>query len=152
MGRLLRRRSTDATSILEEGGAHLARHRLRNVDEPIALMERPRPLRGSWAFSGCRRLSKRTERAAVRAVITDDLIFAGRNRIIIIRRELPLGDHVKVVQELMRYATISTTMEVYAQAGMDQKRVAQRKAVDLLLGRKPRKGFQQGCRNGMFPY
>ena len=38
MGRLLRRRSTDATSILEEGGAHLARHRLRNVDEPIALL------------------------------------------------------------------------------------------------------------------
>lgn len=29
-------------------------------------------------------------------------------------------------------------MEVYAQAGMEQKRVAQRKAVDLLLGRKPK--------------
>ena len=48
------------------------------------------------------------------------------------------GQYVKVVQELMRHSKISTTMEVYAQAGMEQKRVAQRKAVDLLLGRKPR--------------
>jgi integrase len=28
------------------------------------------------------------------------------------------GDDVKVVQELMRHAKISTTMEVYAQAGL----------------------------------
>lgn len=48
------------------------------------------------------------------------------------------GNDVKVVQELMRHAKISTTMEVYAQAGMEKKRAAQRKAVDLLLGRKPK--------------
>jgi hypothetical protein len=40
------------------------------------------------------------------------------------------GDDVKVVQELMRRAKISTTMEVYAQAGMEKKRVAQRRAVE----------------------
>lgn len=45
------------------------------------------------------------------------------------------GNDVKVVQELMRHAKISTTMEIYAQAGMEHKRVAQRKAVDLLMGR-----------------
>jgi len=48
------------------------------------------------------------------------------------------GDDVKVVQELMRHAKISTTMEVYAQAGMEKKRVAQRRAVDALLDRKPK--------------
>ncbi len=32
---------------------------------------------------------------------------------------------------------ISTTMEVYAQAGMEKKRVAQRKAVDVLFNRNP---------------
>jgi integrase len=48
------------------------------------------------------------------------------------------GDDVKVVQELMRHAKISTTMEVYAQAGMEKKRTAQRRAVDVLLDRKPK--------------
>ena len=48
------------------------------------------------------------------------------------------GDDVKVVQELMRHAKISTTMEVYAQAGMEKKRAAQRRAVDVLLDRKPK--------------
>jgi hypothetical protein len=43
-----------------------------------------------------------------------------------------------VVQELMRHAKISTTMEVYAQAGMEKKRAAQRRAVDVLLDRKPK--------------
>ncbi len=37
----------------------------------------------------------------------------------------------------MRHAKISTTMEVYAQVGMEKKRVAQRKAVDVLFDRKP---------------
>jgi len=55
------------------------------------------------------------------------------------------GNDVKVVQELMRHAKISTTMEVYAQAGMENKRVAQRKAVDLLLGRKPQNAFAEGA-------
>ena len=48
------------------------------------------------------------------------------------------GDDVKVVQELMRHAKISTTMEVYAQAGMEKKSVAQRRAVDVMLDRKPK--------------
>jgi hypothetical protein len=43
------------------------------------------------------------------------------------------GNDVKVVQELMRYAKISTTMEVYTQAAMSRKRIAQRKAVDVLF-------------------
>jgi site-specific recombinase XerC len=55
------------------------------------------------------------------------------------------GNDVKVVQELMRHAKISTTMEIYAQAGMEQKRVAQRKAVDLLMGRKPKTGSHEGA-------
>jgi len=45
----------------------------------------------------------------------------------------------------MRHSKISTTMEAYAQAGMDQKRVAQRKAVDLLLGRNPRNASNEGA-------
>jgi integrase len=45
------------------------------------------------------------------------------------------GNDVKVVQELMRHAKISTTMEVYTQAGMPKKRLAQRKAVDVLFNR-----------------
>ncbi len=48
------------------------------------------------------------------------------------------GNDVKVVQELMRHAKLSTTMEVYAQSDMDTKRVAQRKAVDKLLDRNRR--------------
>lgn len=55
------------------------------------------------------------------------------------------GNDVKVVQELMRHAKISTTMEVYAQAGMEKKRAAQRKAVDLLLGRKPKNTSTEGA-------
>lgn len=45
------------------------------------------------------------------------------------------GNDVKVVQELMRHSKLSTTMEVYAQAGMTKKRAAQRRAVDALFNR-----------------
>lgn len=55
------------------------------------------------------------------------------------------GNDVKVVQELMRHAKISTTMEVYTQAGMDKKRIAQRKAVDVLFDRKPETGPEKGA-------
>jgi integrase len=47
------------------------------------------------------------------------------------------GNDVKVVQELMRHAKVSTTMEVYTHAGMDKKRIAQSKAVDVLFNRTP---------------
>jgi integrase len=54
------------------------------------------------------------------------------------------GNDVKVVQELMRHSKISTTMEVYAQAGMEKKRAAQRRAVDVLLDRKPKTATADG--------
>lgn len=50
------------------------------------------------------------------------------------------GSDVKVVQELMRHAKVSTTMEVYTHAAMDKKRVAQSRAVDVLFNRTPQNG------------
>jgi integrase len=47
------------------------------------------------------------------------------------------GNDVRVVQELMRHAKVATTMEVYTHAGMDKKRIAQSKAVDVLFYRTP---------------
>jgi integrase len=43
----------------------------------------------------------------------------------------------KVVQELMRHARLSSTMEVYTRARMETKRVAQSRVVDLLFDHKP---------------
>lgn len=45
------------------------------------------------------------------------------------------GNDVKVAQELMRHAKVSTTMEVYTHARMEKKREAQSKVVDVLFGR-----------------
>lgn len=42
---------------------------------------------------------------------------------------------MKVVQELMRHAKVSITMEVYTHARMVKKREAQSKVVDVLFGR-----------------
>jgi integrase len=57
------------------------------------------------------------------------------------------GNDVKVVQELMRHAKLSTTMEVYTQAGMPKKRLAQRRAVDVLFNRNAaaEKGVEEGA-------
>jgi len=41
---------------------------------------------------------------------------------------------VKVVQELMRHAKLSTTMEIYTHPRMEKKREAQSKVVDVLFG------------------
>ncbi len=46
------------------------------------------------------------------------------------------GDDVKVVQELMRHAKLSTTMEIYNHPRMEKKREAQSKVVDELFGRQ----------------
>ena len=45
------------------------------------------------------------------------------------------GNDVKVVQDLMRHAKISTTMEVYTHARMERKREAQSRVVDVLFSR-----------------
>lgn len=48
------------------------------------------------------------------------------------------GNDMNVVQELMRHAKVSTTMEVYTHARMEKKREAQSKVVDVLFGRRRR--------------
>lgn len=45
------------------------------------------------------------------------------------------GEDVKVVQELMRHANISTTMNIYTKALTSAKREAQSRVVDVLLDR-----------------
>jgi len=45
------------------------------------------------------------------------------------------ANDVKVVQELMRHAKISTTMDIYTHARMERKRSAQSKVVDVLFNR-----------------
>jgi integrase len=47
------------------------------------------------------------------------------------------GEDVKVVQELMRHANITTTMNIYTHALTPAKRRAQSKAVDVLFDRTP---------------
>jgi integrase len=45
------------------------------------------------------------------------------------------GEDVKVVQELMRHANISTTVNIYTKASASAKREAQSRVVDVLLDR-----------------
>jgi site-specific recombinase XerC len=45
------------------------------------------------------------------------------------------ANDVKVVQELMRHANVTTTMNIYTQAISDKKREAQSRVVDALFGR-----------------
>jgi integrase len=45
------------------------------------------------------------------------------------------GEDVKVVQELMRHANITTTMNIYTKALTPAKREAQSRVVDVLLDR-----------------
>ena len=43
------------------------------------------------------------------------------------------NEDVKVVQELLRHANSRITLDLYAQAGMQEKRLAQSKLVDRVL-------------------
>jgi integrase len=45
------------------------------------------------------------------------------------------GEDIKIVQELMRHANITTTMNVYTKALTPAKREAQGRVVDVLLDR-----------------
>src|SRR5216683_165474 len=46
------------------------------------------------------------------------------------------NENVKVVQELLRHANSRITLDLYAQAGMPEKRLAQSKVVRMVLGKK----------------
>ena len=43
------------------------------------------------------------------------------------------GENPKVVQELLRHATLKVTMDTYVQAMSDEKRKAQSKVVEMIM-------------------
>ena len=56
------------------------------------------------------------------------------------------ANDVKVVQELMRHANVTTTMNIYTQAISDKKREAQSRVVDVLFGRVKGRGKKSGAK------
>jgi integrase-like protein len=56
------------------------------------------------------------------------------------------GEDVKVVQELMRHANVSVTLNVYAQAITQTKRDAQSRVVSLLLDKNEEKPSTEAYR------
>jgi hypothetical protein len=56
------------------------------------------------------------------------------------------GEDVKVVQELMRHANISVTLNIYAQAITQTKRDAQSRVVSLLLDKNEEKPSAEAYR------
>ena len=56
------------------------------------------------------------------------------------------GEDVKVVQELMRHANISVTLNIYAQAITQTKRDAQSRVVSLLLDKNEEKPSTEAYR------
>jgi hypothetical protein len=56
------------------------------------------------------------------------------------------GEDVKVVQELMRHANISVTLNVYAQAITQTKRDAQSRVVSVLLDKNEEKPSTEAYR------
>ncbi len=85
-----------------------------------------------WAISS---LQKVLQPAAKRANITKRIgwhTFRHTYSTLLSER----GSDVKVVQELMRHAKLSTTMEIYTHPRMERKREAQSRVVDALFARE----------------
>jgi integrase len=57
------------------------------------------------------------------------------------------ANDVKVVQELMRHANVTTTMNIYTQAISDKKREAQSRVVDVLFGRDEKQRVNNAVSN-----
>lgn len=54
-----------------------------------------------------------------------------------------MGEDIKTVQELMRHANYWVTMNLYAQALTQNKRDAQSRVVNMLLGEKKAGGLRK---------
>jgi site-specific recombinase XerD len=77
-------------------------------------------------------MAKQVRPAALRAGITRRIgwhIFRHTYSTMLIAN----GENVKVVQELMRHFNSRTTLEVYSQARIHEKREAQQRVVEMIL-------------------